>query len=349
MLLPNVENAKSNSKPCVEACFQAFGSLNGMTVLLTGGAGYIGSHVARLLRNRGEKVVVVDDLSEGIQSRIGNAELVRVDLASSEAIGVLHETFEAHRVTCVVHLAARKKVGESVERPEWYEEQNVGGMKNLLTAMKLSGVNRLVFSSSAAAYGVPDVDQVDEDFECKPINPYGQTKLEGEHLAQSAAREWGLREVSLRYFNVAGTGWPELMDTQAANLVPIVFQSLAQKVSPRVFGNDFPTEDGTCVRDYVHVLDLAEAHLAAIDYLDRDNRPYDVFNVGTGVGSSVLEVISEVALVSGTEIVPVIEPRRAGDPAALKADVTRIKQVFGWSAKHDLRDIITSVWKAQRS
>ena len=318
-----------------------------MTVLLTGGAGYIGSHVARLLQQRGEKVVVVDDMSEGIRSRIGDAVLVQVDLSSAEAVDLLSETFQRHNVSAVVHLAARKKVGESVERPDWYEQQNVGGVKNLLAAMKKSGVERLVFSSSAATYGVPDVDQVDEEFECKPINPYGQTKLDGEHLVQAAANNWGLREVSLRYFNVAGTGWPELMDTQAANLVPIVFQSLAEGVSPKVFGQDFPTEDGTCIRDYVHVLDLAEAHLAALDYLDRAERPFDVFNVGTGVGSSVLDVIHEVALVSGKEIVPVIEARRPGDPAALTADVGRIRNILGWSAKHNLHDIISSVWKAQ--
>jgi len=318
-----------------------------MTVLLTGGAGYIGSHVARLLQQRGEQVVIVDDMSEGIQSRIGNAILVQVDLADESSVELLADTFKTYDVTAVVHLAARKKVGESVERPEWYEEQNVGGLKNLLAAMKLAHVDRLVFSSSAATYGVPDVDQVDENFDCKPINPYGQTKLDGEKLVQAASKDWGLREVSLRYFNVAGTGWPELMDIQAANLVPIVFQSLAKGESPRVFGNDFPTPDGTCVRDYVHVLDLASAHLAAIDYLENEQRDFDVFNVGTGVGSSVLEVINEVAKVSGQPIVPIIEPRRPGDPAALKADVRRIKEVLGWSAKHDLHDIIESVWKAQ--
>jgi UDP-glucose 4-epimerase len=213
--------------------------------------------------------------------------------------------------------------------------------------MKEAGVDRLVFSSSAATYGVPDVAQVDEDFDCKPINPYGQTKLDGEHLAREASDQWGLREVSLRYFNVAGTGWPELMDTQTANLVPIVFQSLAQGVAPKVFGNDFPTPDGSCVRDYVHVLDLAEAHLAAIDYLERDERPFDVFNVGTGVGSSVFDVIREVSSVSETEIVPQIEPRRPGDPAYLAANVSRIREVLGWSAKHDLHDIIKSAWEAQ--
>lgn len=319
-----------------------------MTVLLTGGAGYIGSHVARLLQQRGEKLVVVDDMSEGIRSRIGDAELVQVDLSDSTAVDLLTDIFRTHSVTAVIHLAARKKVGESVERPDWYELQNVGGMKNLLAAMKQAGVDRLVFSSSAATYGVPDVDQVDEDFECKPINPYGQTKLDGEHLSQAAAKEWGLRQVSLRYFNVAGTGWAELMDTQTANLVPIVFQCLEQGISPRVFGNDFSTPDGSCVRDYVHVLDLAQAHLAAIDYLSREDRPFDVFNVGTGVGSSVLDVINEVAKVSGSEIKPIIEPRRAGDPAALKADVSRIKNVLGWSAKHDLHDIISSVWEAQK-
>ena len=318
-----------------------------MTVLLTGGAGYIGSHVARLLQQRGEKVVVVDDMSEGIQSRIVDAVLVQVDLSNPQAVTLLRETFRQHDVDSVIHLAARKKVGESVERPDWYEEQNVGGMKNLLEAMKRSGVNKLVFSSSAATYGMPDVDQVDEDFECKPINPYGQTKLDGERLAQSAAKEWGLREVSLRYFNVAGTGWPELMDTQAANLVPIVFQSLAKGLAPRVFGNDFPTPDGTCVRDYVHVLDLASAHLAALDYLNRDDHAFDVFNVGTGTGSSVLDVIQEVALVTGKTIEPIIEARRPGDPAALKANVSRIEKVLGWKAKHNLNDIISSVWKAQ--
>jgi UDP-glucose 4-epimerase len=318
-----------------------------MTILLTGGTGYIGSHVVRLLQQRGDEVVVVDDLSEGIEARIGNTKLVRLDLAANDSVEKLNRVFAEQKVHAVIHLAARKKVGESVERPDWYEKQNVGGMKNLIQAMRESAVDRLVFSSSAATYGVPDVAQVDEDFDCKPINPYGQTKLDGERLSQSAAKDWGLRQVSLRYFNVAGTGWQELMDTQAANLVPIVFQSLAQGVSPRVFGNDFPTPDGTCVRDYVHVLDLAQAHLAAIDYLERDERPFDVFNVGTGVGSSVLEVIQEVASVSQTEIVPIIEPRRPGDPAALAANVSRIQNVLGWRAKHNLHDIIKSVWEAQ--
>ncbi len=317
-----------------------------MTVLVTGGAGYIGSHVVRLLANRGDAVVVVDDLSEGIASRIGDTPLVQLDLATVGAKDKLVETFKNFDVTSVVHLAARKKVGESVERPDWYQEQNVGGLENLLAAMKEASVDKLVFSSSAATYGIPDADQVNEDFDCKPINPYGQTKLDGEHLAQAAAADWGLREVSLRYFNVAGTGWDDLVDTQIANLVPIIFKSLAEGKAPKVFGNDWPTKDGTCVRDYVHVLDLAEAHLSALDYLDGAEREFDVFNVGTGEGSSVLEVINTVASVTGKEITPDIEPRRAGDPAFLCADVSRIETVLHWRARHNLQDIIASVWKA---
>jgi UDP-glucose 4-epimerase len=253
-----------------------------------------------------------------------------------------------NKVEAVIHLAARKKVGESVERPDWYFEQNVGGMKDLLSAMKTAGVMKLVFSSSAATYGIPDVDQVDEDFDCKPINPYGQTKLEGERLAAEATKNWGLRQLSLRYFNVAGTGWSDLVDTQVANLVPIIFKSIQAGTAPQVFGTDWPTPDGSCVRDYVHVLDLAEAHLAALEYLDEPDREYQVFNVGTGQGSSVLDVIHEVAAVTGLKIQPDLQPRRAGDPAYLCADVSRIERVLGWKAKHNLTDIITSVWKAQQ-
>ena len=317
-----------------------------MAILVTGGAGYIGSHVVRLLQQRGEKVVVADDLSEGIVDRIGDTPLVKLDIAQSTAIRELQELIREHDVTAVIHLAARKKVGESVEKPDWYFEQNVGGIKNLLEAMRTTGVSKLVFSSSAATYGIPDVKQVPEEFDCKPINPYGQTKLDGEVLSREAFQSWGLRQVSLRYFNVAGTGWPELVDTQVANLVPIIFKQLAEGASPVVFGNDWPTPDGTCVRDYVHVLDLAEAHLRALDYLDSSEREFDVFNVGTGVGSSVLDVINEVAAVTRKAITPIISERRPGDPAYLCADVSRIEKALGWRAQRGLPEIIKSAWDA---
>jgi UDP-glucose 4-epimerase len=232
-------------------------------------------------------------------------------------------------------------------KPEWYFEQNIGGMGNLLEAMHEAGVLKFVFSSSAATYGMPDLPAVDEDVVCNPINPYGQTKLIGEWMVANAARAWGLRGVNLRYFNVAGAGWPDLADTAVMNLVPIVFAKLAAGEKPVVFGDDYATADGSCVRDYVHVLDLAEAHIAALDYTDFDNREYDTFNVGTGSGSSVFEVIDQIRKTSGIDFEVDVQARRAGDPPSLCADVSRINKALGWKAKNGLAEIIESAWAAR--
>jgi UDP-glucose 4-epimerase len=317
-----------------------------MSVLVTGGAGYIGSHVVRLLHQRGDSVVVVDDVSSGLVARIGSSKLVQLNLASPNAVEVLTQTLREHDVTSVIHLAAQKQVGVSVQEPERYYSENIGGMANLLAAMRQTGVDRLVFSSSAATYGMPDVDSVTEDAPCNPINPYGETKLIGEWMSANASRAWGLRAANLRYFNVAGAGWPELADTSAMNLVPIVFAALKAGKDPVVFGDDYPTADGSCIRDYVHVQDLAEAHLSALDYLERDDRKFSTFNVGTGSGSSVFEVLNEVKRVTGIDFKIDLQARRAGDPPSLCANVSRIEEELGWTAKHGLPEIIESAWAA---
>lgn len=317
-----------------------------MTVLVTGGAGYIGSHVVRLLEQSGRQVLVVDDLSTGLNSRLLRTKTLNLDLSDHSAKQALVTAVSEHSITSVIHLAALKQVAESVQQPEKYFQKNLGGMANLLLAMRETGVSKLVFSSSAASYGAADQDLVDELSPANPINPYGQTKLLGEWLAKNAEKAWGLRQVSLRYFNVAGAGFRELADTQKLNLIPIVFGDLKEGAAPRVFGTNYPTKDGSCVRDYVHVLDLAEAHIKALDYLDQEERPFDLFNVGTGKGSSVLEVLAEIKKVTGIDFEPELLDRRPGDPAKLVADVTRIKEVLSWSAKNDLNAIVESAWQA---
>jgi len=317
-----------------------------MSILVVGGAGYIGAHVVRLLQERGEDVVVVDDLSTGTPDRIGSSTLVELDVASEGAEEILARTMTEHAVTAVIHFAARKQVGESVEKPEWYYLQNVGGMAKVLTAMRQAGVAQFIFSSSAAVYGMPDAELIEEDIHCEPINPYGQTKLIGEWMLANAERAWGLNWTALRYFNVAGAGWPELGDPAILNLIPMVLDRLARGDRPKVFGDDYPTPDGTCVRDYIHVLDLAKAHLVAMDHLAGGQPEARVFNVGTGTGYSVREVIDAVGQASGLDATPDVVERRAGDPPKLVASPARIADVLGWTAELDLTDIASSSWEA---
>ncbi|QGN31737.1 UDP-glucose 4-epimerase GalE [Microlunatus sp. Gsoil 973] len=320
-----------------------------MSVLVTGGAGYIGSHVVRLLRQRGDTVVVVDDLSSGVAANVGDAPLVQLDLSVSDAVDSLRTVIADHGVDAVIHIAAKKQVGESAARPAWYYTQNVGGTAHLMLAMEAAGVRKLMFSSSAATYGNPDVPPgslMRENGPSSPISPYGETKLVCEWMMRDAARAWGLRGVGLRYFNVAGAGWPELGDPTRFNLIPIALGQLTEGKQPVIFGSDYPTQDGTCIRDYIHVLDLADAHLAALDYLDRDDRPYDIFNVGTGTGSSVSEVLEQIGRSTGYDVRPTIGDRRPGDPATLVADVSRIADALGWRAHHDLAAMVDSAWQA---
>ena len=319
-----------------------------MTVLLTGGAGYIGSHVAQTLIDSGESVVIVDNFSTGLRSRISHLPNYLVDLGRADYIETLENVIIRHQITSVIHLAARKQVAQSVEQPEGYFVANIGGLANLLTAMKRTGVNKLVFSSSAATYGNPFPDLITETEATNPVNPYGQTKLVGEWLIKNAEIAWGLQHVSLRYFNVAGAGSKDLADTQKLNLIPIVFAALKDGKDPVVFGGDYPTPDGSCIRDYVHVSDLAEAHLSALRYLDTPDRQHSIFNVGTGLGSSVLEVLEEIRTATGIDFDIDLRPRRAGDPPQLVADVTRIEQVMNWKTKKNLKDIVASAWSATK-
>lgn len=317
-----------------------------MTTLVIGGAGYIGAHVVQLLLERGESVAVVDDLSTGFRNRIGDAPLIEQDVTADGAVEVLEREMRERGVKAVIHFAAHKQVGESVEKPEMYWHDNIGGLANVLDAAARAGVRDFVFSSSAAVYGTPDVDLVDEELECRPINPYGATKYVGEWMLADAERAHGMRTVALRYFNVAGAGSPELADTLVMNLVPIVLDTLECGKGPKVFGNDYDTPDGTCIRDYVHVEDLADAHVAALGYLENDEREHRVFNVGTGKGSSVLEVIDAIGRAKGIEITPEIAPRRAGDPARLVCSTERIEKALGWKSSKDLDDIVRSAVEA---
>src|SRR6476661_312464 len=310
-----------------------------MTWLVTGGAGYIGLHVVRALRAGGHDVVVLDDLSSG------RGELVDVPLVvgSVHDAHLLRATMRDHDVRGVVHLAAKKQVGESVERPLYYYRENVSGLTTLLEVMGEHDADVLVFSSSAAVYGMPDVEFVTEETPTTPLSPYGETKLVGEWLTRDAAVAAGLRYALLRYFNVAGAAAPELTDTGVANLIPMVFERLSAGQPPLLFGDDYPTPDGSCVRDFIHVSDLAEAHVAALEHLAAggDNL---LLNVGRGEGSSVREVLDVVGSVTGLPTDPEVRPRRAGDPARVVASNTAIRSALGWKARHDLRDMVTSAW-----
>ncbi|WP_101257502.1 UDP-glucose 4-epimerase GalE [Streptomyces barkulensis] len=319
-----------------------------MTWLVTGGIGYVGAHVARAMAEAGERVVVLDDLSSGLPERLPpGVPLVRGSVADR---GLLDRTLAGHGVTGVVHLAAKKQVGESVEHPLTYYRENLYGLTVLLEAVVAAGVRGFVFSSSAAVYGMPDVDTVTEDTPCVPMSPYGETKLAGEWLVRAAGRAHGLSTACLRYFNVAGAARPELSDVGVSNVIPMFFDALTRGEAPRIFGDDYPTPDGTCVRDYIHVADLAEAHLAAARRLAGLPAGEDLtVNVGTGEGVSVRELAGLVAEVTGIrEPAPVVVPRRPGDPARVVASAGRIGVELGWAPRYGVREMVASAWAGRR-
>lgn len=316
-----------------------------MTWLVTGGAGYIGSHVVRAFRQVGLGVVVLDDLSSGhrefvpddvpfVEGSVLDADLVRAALVQ-------------HAVEGVVHLAGFKYAGVSVSRPLRTYEQNVTGTARLLAAMAEEGVDRIVFSSSAGVYGTPDVERVTEETPTTPESPYGESKLIGEWLLADQARATGLRHTSLRYFNVVGSGTPELYDTSPHNLFPLIFDALLAGRTPRINGDDYPTPDGTCVRDYVHVADLADTHVAAAQALTAGRELAPVYNLGSGDGASVRQIMTAVAEVTGVDFTPQIAPRRPGDPARIVASGELAARDLGWRMSHSLTDMVRSAWEAR--
>ncbi|MFG2574819.1 UDP-glucose 4-epimerase GalE [Streptomyces sp. NPDC048481] len=315
-----------------------------MTWLITGGAGYIGAHTARSMTGAGERVVVVDDLSTGSAVRLGaDVTLVR---GSALDTGLIERVLAEHSVTGVVHLAAHKQVGESVARPTRYYRDNVGGLAALLEVVAAAGVRRFLFSSSAAVYGNPDVDLITEDTPCAPVNPYGETKLAGEWLVRAAGQAHGIATTCLRYFNVAGAMAPELADTGVFNIVPMVFDRLTRDEAPRIFGADYDTPDGTCVRDYIHVADLAEAHLAAARRLCAPDAAGDLtVNIGRGEGVSVRELVTLIGEVTGDDRPAVVEGRRPGDAPRAVASAELAARELGWKARRGMREMVDSAWR----
>jgi UDP-glucose-4-epimerase GalE len=316
-----------------------------VSVLVTGGAGYIGSHTVRMLRNRGHDVVVLDSLEYGHPDALLGADLVVGNISDGALVA---DVCRSRNVTQVVHFAAYKSVGESMEQPTRYWRNNVGGTVELVDAMLSAGVREIVFSSSCSVQGNPPSVPADEDAPYSPESVYAETKAMVEKILGWYGVTSGLRAVSLRYFNAAGASEDAAIGedwTMSLNLVPLVMKAILGRRPPvQVFGNDYPTPDGTAIRDYIHVDDLADAHVRALGYL-ADGKPTTALNVGTGVGSSVMEVIHAAERASGREVPHEIGPRRAGDPVATYADPRRIRETLGWQATRDLDAIVASAWR----
>ena len=315
-----------------------------MTVLVTGGAGYIGSHTVRLLRERGREVVVLDSLELGHRAAVLDAPLV-VGRVDDEPL--VEKVVDEFGVDAVIHFAAYKSAGESMHEPEKYFRNNVGGSLGLLEGLRRSGVHRFVFSSTAATYGTPQTLPVPEGHALVPESPYGESKLMVERILHWYDAAHDLRSVSLRYFNAAGASRDARIGEDSStttNLIPLVMKAALGRLPVlSVFGTDYPTPDGTAIRDYIHVDDLADAHLKALEYLEHDGTT-TVINVGTGTGSSVQEVIDMARKVSGVDIPVSYVGRRAGDPVAVYADNRKARDVLGWLPDHSLENVMASAW-----
>ena len=312
------------------------------TWLVTGGAGYIGAHVARRLLESGRDVVVLDDLSTGVRSFVPDgARFVEGSIGDAAAVDDALAGCDG-----VVHLAALKYAGESVKEPLRFYAVNVEGMRVLLDRVVAAGVGRVVYSSSCSVYGTPTDVPVVEGTAWAPESPYGETKLIGEWLVRDVAVNAPVAHTSLRYFNVVGSGYDDIYDVSPYNLFPLVFRAVDAGTSPKVFGDDYPTPDGSCIRDYIHVGDLADAHVAAAARLEEGIELAPAYNIGTGTGASVHEVLDTVERVLGVDLAREVVPRRPGDPARIVGDATLATRDLGWTAEHDLAAMVGSAWSA---
>lgn len=319
-----------------------------MKILVTGGAGYIGSFTVKALKEKDFEVVVFDSLETGHKEAIPNTKLYVGNLQTD--FPLLEKVLKKEKPDAVIHFAAYIEVGESVQNPQKYFMNNVGGTLNLLRAMINNNVLKIVFSSTAAVYGEPKKIPIDEDDPKIPTNPYGESKLMVEKILQWYSQPYNLSSVALRYFNAAGAALDGSMGQDYPRPTHLITRAceaaLGKRKDFQIYGNDYDTPDGTCIRDYIHVIDLAEAHLAALEFLNRGNKGYYYYNVGTGRGYSVLEVVEMVKKVSGVDFSSPFAPRRPGDPARLVSKVKKIKNELGWQPKYsDLKTIVETAWR----
>ncbi len=316
-----------------------------MNILVTGGAGYIGSHAVAALREAGHNVVVVDNLVKGHRAAVGDAKLYVGNIGDED---FMDKVFAENDIDGVMHFAAFSLVGESMEKPYEYYNNNVCESMHLFHSMVRNGVKNIVFSSTAATFGEPETIPIDESAPQKPINTYGQTKLAMENMLKWFGVAYGLRSVCLRYFNVAGahpSGNIGEDHTPETHLIPIVLQVAGGgREYLSVFGDDYPTKDGSCIRDYIHVCDLADAHILAMEYMMKNNCS-DSFNLGSGGGYSNFEILETAKRVTGKDIPSKVEARRAGDPPVLIASSEKAERVLGWQRKYGIEDIIATAWK----
>ena len=314
-------------------------------VLVTGGAGYIGAHVAAELLNEGYSVRIYDDFSNGLHRRVDGKfrDIVEGDIQDREKLIQAMQGIDA-----VIHLAAKKSVEESVKNPLKYYENNVGGTLNLLAAMSVKGVKKIVFSSSAAVYSPNDKDAIEENDPTIPLSPYGATKLLSEELISNVGGAEKISNISLRYFNVVGSALPEFGDNSKDNLVPKVFLALKSGKRPEIYGTNYPTKDGTCIRDYIHVHDLAQSHVAALKKTE-SGFVSSVYNVGSGNGYSVREMMNQISQTLGRDINPEESPARAGDSPKLIASIKKIEKELGWKPSATLKEMIDSSWVAEQA